>query len=82
MTMLRLRLRAWLGWGRAPDDLRVQSAQLFKVGLVIAVMGSLFYPSFLLVGSIFYKPYGAYLRYLFTTRAGLLSNLRREDLCL
>jgi len=57
--------------GARADDLRVQSALLFRAGLVIAVIGGLLFPLFLLVGGIFYKPYGAFLRYLFTTRVGL-----------
>jgi|GEM_PF-4654518 len=38
MTSLRLRLRAWLGWGRAPDDLRSSSGDLFRMARVIALI--------------------------------------------
>jgi hypothetical protein len=72
MTMLRLRLRAWLGWGRPQDDLRVQSAQLFRAVWVGVVGYGLLLPLFFFIAGMFYEPFGAFTRNLLTTRFGLI----------
>jgi hypothetical protein len=73
MTMLRLRLRAWLAWGRAPDDLRVQSAQLFRAAWVGLVGFGVVMPLFLFTVGLFYKkPNGEFLGYLYTTGFGVI----------
>jgi hypothetical protein len=72
MTMLRLRLRAWLGWGRALDDLRVQSAQLFRAALIGFAGYGLLVPLFSLIAGMFHEPLGAFAYNLLTTRAGLI----------
>jgi hypothetical protein len=69
--MLRLRLRAWLGWGCAPDDLRVQSAQLFRAALVGFVGYGLLVPLLSLIVGMFYEPFGAFAHNLLATRSGL-----------
>ncbi|HEX3270200.1 MAG TPA: hypothetical protein VHR15_06095 [Ktedonobacterales bacterium] len=71
MTMLRLRLRAWLGWGRSPDDLRVQSAQLFRAALAGFVGYGLLVPLLSLIVGMFYEPFGAFAHNLLATRSGL-----------
>lgn len=71
MTMLRLRLRAWLGWGRAPDDLRIQSVQLFRATWVLVVYFTFVVPLIFLVLGVFNQQFVARVRFFFTTRAGL-----------
>jgi hypothetical protein len=72
MTIFRPRLRAWLGWGRSQDDLRVQSAQLFRAVWVGVVGYGLLLPLFFFIAGMFYEPFGAFTRNLLTTRFGLI----------
>jgi hypothetical protein len=72
MTVLRLRLRAWLGWGRSSDDLRAQSAQLFKAALVGLLGYGLLAPLFFFIVGMFYKSFGTFIHTLLMTRAGLI----------
>src|SRR5262245_51096373 len=67
MTMLRLRLRTWLGWGGAPDDLRLQSEVLVRAAWVSAVWGGLLLPLIFFLVGLFYAPLGAFFHALLTT---------------
>ena len=71
MTMLRLRLRAWLGWGHAPDDLRIQSVQLFRATWVFVAYFTFVMPLIFLILGVFNQQFVARVRFFFTTRAGL-----------
>jgi hypothetical protein len=70
MTMLRLRRRAWLGWGRSPDGLRVQSAGAFKAAVVGFAGYGLLVPLLFFIAGMFHEPRGAFTQNLLTTRAG------------
>ena len=72
MTMLRLHLRSWPGWGRSSDDLRVQSAQLFRAAIVGFAGYGWLVPLFSVIAGTFYEPLGAFAYNLFTTRTGLI----------
>ena len=71
MTMLRLRLRAWLGWGHGPDDLRIQSVQLFRATWVFVAYFTFVMPLIFLILGVFNQQFVARVRFFFTTCAGL-----------
>jgi hypothetical protein len=72
MMMLRLRPRAWLGWGCAPDALRVQSADLSGMARIVAVGYGLVIPLFLILVGVFYSPVRFYAPSLFERGYALL----------